>query len=229
MSIRAVILVHGYFLDGHAWRKIIPLLAERGIEATAVQLSLNSLSEDAAIVERAIAMHDGPVLLVGHSYGGAVVTLAGNDPRVAALVYVAGAAPDNGQSVNDWWRDYATAAVAQELRPYGNTHTMITRHGVHEYLGQDLSVEEADLVHATQGPFGPGTVDQVIATSAWHDKPSWYLVTTRDHTVPPALQQDTAERMGAEILVLETSHLPMLSQPEKVAAFIANAAASFDG
>lgn len=229
MKIKVVILVHGYFLDGSSWRKVIPLLASSGIESISVQLGLTSLHDDVAIVERAIEMQDGPVLLVGQSYGGAVISSAGNHAAVEGLVYVAGAAPDSGQSVNDWWSGYATAAVTDELRPYGDGHVTLTRHGVRNYLGQDLPTEEADIVYATQGPLGTRSVSEIVATSAWHSKPAWYIVTTRDHTMPPAVQQDSAERMGAEILVLESSHLPMLSQPEAVARFIANAVASFNG
>ncbi len=227
MAINNIVLVHGYFLDGNSWRKVIPLLASRGFESKAVQLSLNSLMDDASIVRRAVEMEEQPVLLVGHSYGGAVICEAGDHPKVKGLVYVAGAAPDSGQTVTDWWSPYATAAVAAELRPYGDTHTMITREGVRKYLAQDLPTDEADLVYATQRPFGANTVTEIIPKSAWHGKPAWYLVTTQDHTVPPAAQQDSADRMGAEILVIRASHLPMLSQPQAVADFIAKVAASF--
>lgn len=228
MAIRNVILTHGYFLDGSSWRKVIPILSKKGIEAIAVQLTLNSFSDDIAIAHRAIEMQDGPVLLVGQSYGGAVITEAGNHEQVAGLVYVAGAAPDSGQSVDDWWSGYATAAVVNELRPWGDAHVTLTREGVRRYLGQDLATEEADIIYATQGPLGTRSTLEKISKSAWRTKPSWYLVTTLDHTVPPAVQQDSAERMGAEIKVVEASHLPMLSQPKAVAEFIANAAASFD-
>nr|WP_210264306.1 alpha/beta hydrolase [Rhizobium ruizarguesonis] len=228
VNIRNVILVHGYFLDGNSWNKVIPLLSDRSIDAIAVQISLSSLSEDVATVHRAIEMQDGPVILVGQSYGGAVITEAGNHARVAGLVYIAGAAPDSGQSVDDWWSGYATAAVVNELRPWGDAHVTLTRDGVRKYLGQDLPTEEADIVYATQGPLGTRSTLEKISKSAWHTKPSWYMVTTLDHTMPPAVQQDSAERMGAEIMVVQASHLPMLSQPKVVAEFIANAAASFD-
>ncbi|MBP2444829.1 alpha/beta hydrolase [Rhizobium leguminosarum] len=228
MKLKNIVLVHGYFLDGSAWSKVIPLLAGRGVHPIAVQLTLNSFREDVAVVNRAIEMQDGPVMLVGQSYGGAVITEAGNHVKVAALVYVAGAAPDSGQSVDDWWSGYATAAVVDELRPWGDAHLTLSRDGVRKYLGQDLSVEEADIVYATQGPLGTATTVEKISHAAWRTKPSWYLVTTLDHTVPPAVQQDSADRMGAEIMVIQASHLPMLSRPDAVATFIDNAAASFD-
>jgi pimeloyl-ACP methyl ester carboxylesterase len=227
VSVNVIVLVHGYFLDGSSWRKVIPLLAERGLEATAVQLTLNSLTDDAAIVRRAIEMQPGPVLLVGQSYGGAVITEAGNHAQVKGLVYVAGAAPDSGQSVDDWWSGYATAAVTEELRPHGDERVALSREGVRKYLCQDLPTEEADILYATQGPFSARSTQEVVVHGAWRDKPAWYVVTTLDHTVPPAVQQDSAERMGAEILVLQSSHVPMLSQPQAVADFIANAAAAF--
>lgn len=227
MSVKVIILVHGYFLDGSSWRKVIPLLLDRGLEAKAVQLTLDSLDDDAAIVRRAIEMQPEPVLLVGQSYGGAVISEAGNHAQVKGLVYVAGAAPDSGQSVDDWWSGYATAAVTQELRPYKDDRVILSRDGVRKYLGQDLSTEEADIIYATQGPFSSRSAQAVVAHTAWRDKPAWYVVSTLDHTVPPAVQQDSAEQMGAEILVLQSSHVPMLSQPQAVADFIANAAASF--
>jgi pimeloyl-ACP methyl ester carboxylesterase len=228
VSLKIIVLVHGSFLDGHAWSKVIPLLAERGLEAIAVQNPLRSLAEDVAAVHRAIEMQDGPVLLVGHSYGGAVISEAGNHAKVKGLVYVAGAAPESDQSCADWWSGYAAAAVASELRPYGETHVALTREGVRRYLGQDLPTDEADIIFATQGPLGVQCLSDKVTNAAWRTKPSWYVVSALDHTIPPAVQQDSAERMGAEILTLQTSHLPMLSQPGAVATFIANAAASFD-
>jgi pimeloyl-ACP methyl ester carboxylesterase len=227
VSLKVIILVHGYFLDGSSWRKVIPILSARGLEPVAVQLTLDSLVEDAAIVRRAIETQTGPVLLVGQSYGGAVISEAGNHEQVKGLVYVAGAAPDSGKSVDDWWSGYATAAVTEELRPYSDDRIVLTRDGVRKYLGQDLATEEADIIYATQGPFSARSAQEKVTHSAWRDKPAWYLVTTADHTVPPAVQQDSAETMGAEILVLQSSHVPMLSQPQAVADFIANAAASF--
>jgi pimeloyl-ACP methyl ester carboxylesterase len=173
-------------------------------------------------------MLNAPVILAGHSWGGVVISEAGNHPLVKGLVYVAAGAPDNGQSILDWWEGYASAAAMGEVMPYGDGFMALTRDGVHKYLGQDLPTDEADLVFATQGPLAEQCVSDKVSDAAWRSKPSWYLVTALDHTFPPALQQDSADRMGAEIRVVRSSHLPMLSQPKAVADFIADAAASFD-
>lgn len=227
MTLNTVVLVHGAFSDGSVWRKVIPLLWKRGLEVTAVQIPLSSIQNDVAAVLRALERQDGPVLLVGHSYGGAVISAAGNHPKVKGLVYVAAAAPDAGQSIFDWWADYATAAISTEYVDCGDGYFVLTRKGVRDFLAQDLPLHEADLLYATQGPLSFAFSGEAASSPAWRTKPSWYLVASQDHTVPPALQQDSAERMGAEIVVLQTSHMPMLSQPEPVADFIANAAASF--
>ena len=228
MAIKTVVLVHGAFADGSCWAKVIPLLTKRGLRAIAVQNPLSSLADDVTAAHRVIAMQKGPVLLVGHSWGGAVISEAGNHEQVKGLVYVAAGAPDSGQSFGDWWKDYTPAPAAAEIRPYGEGYVALTPDGIHKHFVQDIPAEEADIVYATQGPLAARCFGDKVATAAWRTKPSWYLVAAQDQTIPPAVQRDSAERMHAKTLVLQSSHVPMLSQPQDVAEFIAGAAASLD-
>lgn len=226
MPIKTIVLVHGAFADGSCWTKVIPLLTARGLTAIAVQNPLSSLRDDVIAAHRVIEMQEGEVLLVGHSWGGAVITEAGNHPQVKGLVYVAAGAPDNGQSFGDWWKDYAPAPGAAEIRPYGDGYVALTREGVRKHFVQDVPADEADIVFATQGPLAVRCFADAISEAAWRSKPSWYIVAARDETIPPAVERDSADRMGARTIVLESSHVPMLSQPHAVADFIAAAAAS---
>jgi pimeloyl-ACP methyl ester carboxylesterase len=172
---------------------------------------------------------DRPVLMVAHSWGGAVITQAGNHPRVKGLVYVAAGAPDSGQSFDDWWKPYAPAPGASEIKPYGDGYVALTLGGVRKHFVQDIPPEEADIVFATQGPLAVRCFGDKISVAAWRSKPSWYIVAAQDQTIPPAVQRDSAQRMSARTLVLESSHVPMLSQPDAVAEFIASAAAAIEG
>lgn len=227
-KIKNVVLVHGAFADGSSWAKVIPLLQGKGLNPIAVQNPLSSLADDAAATKRAIDYLGGPVLLVGHSWGGAVITEAGNDERVAGLVYIAAGAPDDGQSFNGWWKDYPPQPGAAEIKPWGRDGCVgLTPKGVADSFVQDLSAEEAAVVYATQGPLAARCFDEKISKAAWRSKPSWYIVAEQDRTIPPAVERDSAARMKAiKTLALATSHVPMLSQPDRVADFIAQAAAS---
>lgn len=166
------------------------------------------------------------MLLVGHSWGGAVITEAGNHPQVKGLVYVAAGAPDSGQSFGDWWKDYKPAPGAAEIKPYGEGYVALTLEGVRKHFVQDVPADEADIVFATQGPLAVRCFGDKVSKAAWRSKPTWYIVAARDETIPPDVERDSAKRMGAKTTVLESSHVPMLSQPEAVAELIANAAAS---
>jgi pimeloyl-ACP methyl ester carboxylesterase len=226
MAIKTIVLVHGAFADGSCWAKVIPLLTKRGLKAIAVQNPLSSLADDVTAAHRVIERQDGPVLLAGHSWGGAVITEAGNHSQVKGLVYVAAGAPDGGQSFGDWWKDYAPAPGAAEIKPYGDGYVALTREGVRKHFVQDLPEDEADIVYATQGPLAVKCFGDKITKAAWRSKPNWYMVASEDQTIPPSVERDSASRMGAETRVLKSSHVPMLSQPGVVADFIANAAAS---
>lgn len=229
MAIGTVVLVHGAFADGSCWAKVIPLLTKRGLKAIAVQNPLSSLADDVTAAHRVVGVQDGPVLMVGHSWGGAVITEAGNHPQVKGLVYVAAGAPDRGQSFDDWWKPYPPAPGASEIKPYGEGYVALTPSGVRKYFVQDIPAEEADIVFATQGPLAVKCFADKISEPAWRAKPAWYIVAAQDKTIPPEVQRDSAGRMRGKTLVLESSHVPMLSQPDKVAEFIASAAASIDG
>jgi pimeloyl-ACP methyl ester carboxylesterase len=147
---------------------------------------------------------------------------------VKGLVYVAAGAPDSGQSFDDWWKPYPPAPGASEIKPYGEGYVALTPSGVRNHFVQDIPADEADIVFATQGPLAVRCFGDKISQAAWRSRPSWYIVAARDQTIPPDVQRDSANRMspGAKTLVLESSHVPMLSQPAAVADFIAKAAAS---
>jgi len=226
MAINTIVLVHGAFADGSCWAKVIPLLTKRGLKAVAVQNPLSSLADDVTAAHRVIDMQGGPVLLVGHSWGGAVITEAGNHPNVKGLVYIAAGAPDSGQSFQDWWKDYTPAPGAAEIKPYGEGYVALTPTGVRKHFVQDIPADEADIVYATQGPLAVKCFGDKIITAAWRNKPTWYIVAEQDQTIPPAVERDSAARMRAETLALKSSHVPMLSQPSIVADFIARAAES---
>ena len=228
MAIDTVVLVHGAFADGSCWNKVIPLLTKRGLTAVAVQNPLSSLADDVVATNRVVEMQKGPVLMVGHSWGGAVITEAGNHPQVKGLVYISAGAPDSGESFDQWWKAYEPAPGAAEIKPYGAGYVALTREGVRKHFVQDIPTDEADVVYATQGPLAVRCFSDVNSNAAWRSKPSWYIVAEHDQTIPPDVERDSAKRMGAKTLVLKSSHVPMLSQPEAVAEFIASAAATLE-
>src|SRR5260370_15180631 len=222
-EIKTVVLVHGGFADGSCYAKVIPLLTAKGLKAIAVQNPLSSLADDVKAVKRTLTQQEGPVLLAGHSWGGAVITEAGNDPQVDGLVYVAAGAPNIGESFNEWLKGYNPMPGRAEIKPYGNDgYVALTQLGVRQ-LAQDLPKEEADLVYAVQGPLAARCFDDKISTAAWHTKPSWYIVASQDCAIPPAAESDSATRIKATTLTLASSHVTMLSQPDKVADFIRKA------
>src|SRR3954447_7024014 len=152
MAINTIVLVHGAFADGSCWAKVIPLLVKRGLKAIAVQNPLSSLADDVTAAHRVINMQDGPVLLVGHSWGGAVITEAGNHRQVKGLVYISAGAPDSGQSFADWGEDYPPPPRPARTKPYGEGYVALTPEGVRKHFVQDIPSDEADIVYATQGP-----------------------------------------------------------------------------
>ena len=206
-------------------QKVIPLLEQRGLHVVAVQNPLSSLADDVAATKRIIDAQDGPVVLVGHSYGGAVITEAGNNPKVARLVYVAAFGPDTGESVGSTAKDFAPPPVGPEVGPIGDGFLVLTKKGVTEDFAQDLTPAEKQVLFATQGPTSASVFGATISDAAWRHKPSFYVVAENDRMINPDYERFAAKRMGAKILALPTSHVPMLSRPKEVAAFIAEAAA----
>lgn len=219
-GVKNVVLIHGAFADGSSYAKIIPLLEAQGLHVVAVQNPLTSLADDVAAAKRAIALQDGPVLLVGHSWGGVVITEAGNDPKVAGLLYIAAAAPDAGQSFGEMAKAAPTPPGIGEAKPDAAGYLSLTEKGVTEYFAPDVSKAEAKVIFATQGPWNSKAVGDKVTTAAWQTKPSWYIVASDDRMIDPTL----AKKIKATTLVLKSSHVPMVSQPDKVAAFIIDAA-----
>ena len=220
-----VVLVHGAWADGSSWDKVIPLLEKRGFHVTAVHLPFTTLADDVAAVRRAVDLQDGPVLLVGHSYGGAVITQAGNDPKVVSLVYVAAFAPDSGQSAGDLNGEYPPTPGAKQFRPDTTGFLRLTDNGIAEDFAQDVSPAEKELLAATQGETsGPNELAAKVTTAAWREKPSFYIVADRDRMISPELEQKMAERMHATTIHISSSHAVMLSHPREVARFIEEAA-----
>ncbi len=220
-----VILVHGAWADGSSWSKVIPLLLARDLRVTAVQLPLTSLKDDAATVKRALALQDGPTVLAGHSYGGVVITEAGNDPNVSALVYVAAFAPDAGQSVGSLGAGTEPAPMAAEVRPDAQGFLRLTESGVKNDFAQDLSSTEKDVLYAAQAPTAGSAFGDTVSAASWKTKPSWYLVAKQDRAIPPSLERAMAKTIKAKTIEVDASHVAMLAQPHETANLILEAAA----
>lgn len=223
-SVHNVVLVHGAWADGSSWAKVIPLLEKAGLNAVAVQNPLTSFADDLAATKRAIALQDGPVILVGHSWGGVVISEAGVDPKVAGLVYVAALVPDVDEAVGDLGKDFAPPPGLAEARPDGEGYLTLTTKGVMDYFAPDLPVAERKIVAATQGATNSAVFGTKIANAAWKTKPTWYVVATNDKMIQPDLERKFAKVMNAKTLMLPSSHVAMLSHPTEVAKLIIEAA-----
>ena len=221
-GVKNVIFVHGAWADGSSWSKVIPLLEAKGLNVTAVQLPLTSLADDVATVKRAFALEDGPFLLVGHSYGGSVITEAGNDPNVAGLVYVAAFAPDKGESTLDLITANPTP-VGPELRPTAGFFKLSAK-GVFEDFAPDLPEVDRKVLFATQGPIAGAALGVPTTTPAWRNKPSWFVIAGDDRMISPKLEEAEAQEMKAKSITISSGHLVMLSHPADVAGFIEGAA-----
>ena len=223
-GVKNVVFVHGAWADGSSWSKVLLLLQAKGFHVVAVQNPLTSLADDVAATKRAVALQDGPVLLVGHSYGGAVITEAGNDPKVVGLVYVAAFAPAEGESVASISKPYPPAPLGGELRPDAQGFLAVTPKGIVEDFAQDLTEQEKQILTATQGPTNAGAFGATITTAAWKTKPSWFVIAANDRAIPPELERAEAATMKAIAITLPSSHVAMLSHPKEVAALIEQAA-----
>lgn len=220
-----IVLVHGAFADGSAWQKVIPLLQQDGYNVIAVQNPLSALEDDIATTKRVIDAQKGPVVVVGHSYGGAVITAAASgNPNVKALVYIAAFAPDTAEPVAGLTEKYPTE-LSDALRPDSAGYLYIDRAMFHELFAQDVSEKEASVMAATQKPADSTTFSATITTQpAWKTIPTWYLVAENDHTINPDLERFYAKRMDATTREVESSHVPFISHPDVVVEIIEEAA-----
>jgi pimeloyl-ACP methyl ester carboxylesterase len=224
-----IVLVHGAFTDGSCWSKVIPLLQKMGHTAFAVQNPLLSLAQEVESVKRTVALQDEPVLLVGHSWGGAVITEAGNDPKVAGLLYITAYAPEEGESANDASSPFGWTAGQKQIQVAEDGFATLTKAGMFEDVANGLSESDQRLCFAVQGQsYGP-MFSEKLTNAAWKQKPTWALISDQDRMLPPAMEKMMAQRMGAETLLLSASHMVILELPEKVAGFINQAANKLKG
>lgn len=221
----SIVLVHGAFSDGSSWKKIISIFENEGFTVTAVQNPLRSLAEDVATTKRVIDAQKGDVVLVGHSYGGSVITdaAAGND-KVKALVYVAAFAPEAGETVGGLIGKFPPADLGTALAPDSASFLYIDRTKFHHVFAEDIPEWEASIMAAAQKPIAASAFGESTTSATWKTVPSWYVVTTLDHAVNPELQRFMAKRIGAQITELKASHVPFLSQPEEISRVIKAAA-----
>jgi pimeloyl-ACP methyl ester carboxylesterase len=218
-----VVLVHGGFVDGSGWEGVYRLLKGKGYRVAIVQNSTASLADDVAATRRVIAAQTGPVVLVGHSYGGVVITEAGTDTKVAALVYVAAFAPDRGESVSALIKDPPPGAPVPPILPPQDGYLFLDRAVFAAAFAADLAPEKAAFLADSQVPWGVAALDGAVTAPAWKSKPSWYLVATDDRMIPPAAQRAMAKRAGSTVTEVSGSHAIYVSQPARVAALIEEA------
>jgi pimeloyl-ACP methyl ester carboxylesterase len=221
-NVKNVVLVHGAFADGSSYAKVIPLLEARGLRVTAVQNPLSSLAADVAAAKRAIALQDGPTILVGHSWAGMVISEAGNDPKVAGLVYTAALVPDPGQAAGDVLKPYPPTPGLAQAKPDASGFLSLTREGMETDFVPDLPAAERAIVYATQGPWNSACLTDKVAAPAWRSKP-WFIA-VNDRMLPPEYEQAVAKHINATTTTLTSGHVPMLSMPNAVAAVILDAA-----
>jgi pimeloyl-ACP methyl ester carboxylesterase len=223
--VKNVVLVHGGFVDGSGWREVYRLLTDDGFRVSVVQHPTLSLAGDVAVTERVLDTLDGPAILVGHSYGGAVITEAGNHERVAGLVYIAAFAPDKGESVNTLIADPAPGAPVPPILPPVDGFLFLDRDKFHASFAADLPVAEAEFMADSQVPWGLDALSGAIGEPAWRHKPSWYLVATDDRMIPPPAQRAMARRAGSTVTGTDAGHAVYVSRPDAVADLVRQAAA----
>src|SRR3989441_9408116 len=216
-----IVLVHGGFVDGAGWEGVYKILKRDGYSVSVVQNPTISLEDDVAVTKRILATQEGPAILVGHSYGGAVITEAGNHPKVSALVYIAAFAPDNGESVGSLIKNPPPGAPVPPILPPQDGYLFLDKAKFRASFAADVSEEKAAFLADSQVPWGVGALSGAVSEPAWKTKPSWYLVATEDKMIPPPAQRQMAARAGATIAEAAGSHAIYISKPEAVAALIA--------
>src|SRR5215831_7414028 len=223
----AIVLIHGAFADASGWSRVIPILERDGYFVTAVQIPLTSLSDDVATAKRVVDAQKGPVVLVGHSYGGAVITgAAAGSQNVKALVYLAAFAPDAGEPLGEPGKKFAQPPLNSALIPDAAGSLYIDRAKFHDAFCKDLPEAEARVMAATQKPLASSVFEASVSAAAWKTVPSWFVVSRDDHAINPDLERFYAKRMGAKTSEIASSHVAFLSHPKEVAKVIEDAAAA---
>jgi pimeloyl-ACP methyl ester carboxylesterase len=224
--VRNIVLVHGGLVDGSGWEGVYDVLKKDGYTVTIVQNPTISLADDVAVTKRAIAVQNGPVILVGHSYGGAVITEAGNDPKVAGLVYIAAFALDKGESVSSLIKDPPPGAPVPPILPPVDGFLLLDKAKFPASFAGDVSPEKAQFMADSQVPWGVDALGGTISEAAWKAKPTWYLLTTEDRMLPPDAQRLMSKRARATVVEVKSSHAVYVSHPQAVAHIIEEAAGS---
>ena len=225
VGLATIVLVHGGFVDGSGWEGVYRVLRDDGCHVAIVQNSTLSLADDVAATRRVIAAVPGPVVLAGHSYGGAVVTQAGNDPKVRALVYIAAFVPDQGESVDSLLKNAPPGAPLPPILPPRDGFLLLDQKKFAAAFAADVPKGKANFMAASQVPWGLAALTGVVETPAWRSKPSWYLVATSDKMIAPAMQREMAQRAGSKVVEVVGSHAIYISQAHAVASLIRKAAA----
>jgi pimeloyl-ACP methyl ester carboxylesterase len=223
-TVKTIVLVHGGFVDGSGWEGVYQILKKGGYTVSVVQNPTTSLKDDVAVTKRVLATHKGPVILVGHSYGGVVITEAGNDPTVAGLVYITAFAPDKGESVSSLIENPPPGAPVPPILPPQDGFLFLDKAKFYTSFAGDVGAEKAEFMADSQVPWGVAALSGKISEAAWRTKPSWYLVATEDKMIPPSAQRFMSKRAGSAVVEVAGSHAIYVSQPNAVANLINTAA-----
>jgi pimeloyl-ACP methyl ester carboxylesterase len=223
-ALPTIVLVHGGFVDGAGWEGVYAVLKKDGYDVSIVQNPTQSLAGDVAATRQVIAQAKGPVVLVGHSYGGAVITEAGNDPKVSKLVYITAFAPDKGESVASLIKNPPPGAPVPPILPPQDGYLLLDKTKFADSFAADVEANKAAFMADSQVPWGMAALEGAVTEPAWRTKPSWYLVVTEDRMIPPPAQQFMSKRAGATVVETKGSHAVYVSKPDVVASIIKSAA-----
>lgn len=223
-EVHNILLVHGANVDGTTWREVYDRLTARDYKVTIAQLPMTSAEDDVAAVQRNLDVQDGPVLLVGHSYGGVVISEAGNDPDVKGLVYVAAFQPDTGESAATLLSSTPTEFTSDKLKVFDDGHYLLDENAFVSLAGNGLAHEDALFLARSQAMSNAANLEHKVDAAAWREKPSWAVIATEDRIIAPELQRRMAERAGSAVVTIENGHMLPMTNPEAVAEVVARAA-----